>query len=35
MTNSESGIPLDLSTVITRDIDIIISTNGNDEYVLF
>lgn len=35
MTNSQGGIPLDLSTVITRDIDIIISTNGNDEYVLF
>lgn len=31
MTSSENDIPLPVSNVITRDIDIIISTIGNDE----
>lgn len=34
MTNSENGAPLSISDIVERDIDIIISTFGNDEYVL-
>lgn len=33
MTNTENDVPLPFSNLVTRDIDVIISTYGTDEYV--